>query len=477
MTHQKAKETTQKDETDHLGKFDELLEEFDNIGKENVPSSDPPTVEPDQPDEPGRFVSDQTEQDMLNWARVVERNGVYLEFLDVAAAHSGLNHWVPASLKEELDTPDVHWNNARALVKRKLAKEMKALQKHESSCKDDEAILASVQTHREHVHKCYQNFFQMQQEAWESRGLLCQHVEGDGNCGVYMLLTMIHDVRMQEVDVAQAARFRIELRKLWEQHAPLPMWQKVWRVLRERLGSNQPQEPKTPKGGGKKNAQEQGLPFTPDKLTGKKRLLPAAAGNTPDRDVVVPGTDAAEEPERKRPKPTGKAKPIEERLTFKAYFERWLAEAGITYRTWVSQHRADQIWVCLGAERKWPDNCESCQRLLQREHIDKEGAAHMIVKLQEKVKVDIERWKERLMKPLKRKKGSEVEQKSAKLKSQDDVKEEIKVKEEPEVKVKQEPQEVVEQPQADGWNDVEMGKQELARTGLSLSYHCFILFP
>jgi hypothetical protein len=37
-------------------------------------------------------------------------------------------------------------------------------------------------------------------------------------------------------------------------------------------------------------------------------------------------------------------------VNFKNYFERWLAEAGITYRTWVSQHRRDQIWVRLGLE-------------------------------------------------------------------------------------------------------------------------------
>ena len=38
-------------EVDHLVKFDALLQDFDNIGKEVEPE---PTVEP-EPDEPGRF--------------------------------------------------------------------------------------------------------------------------------------------------------------------------------------------------------------------------------------------------------------------------------------------------------------------------------------------------------------------------------------------------------------------------------------
>jgi hypothetical protein len=86
----------------------------------------------------------------------------------------------------------------------------------------------------------------------------------------------------------------------------------------------------------------------PDPETNRSPSL--NSGTTPNRDVEVPGVDSPQEPEKKRPKPTGKPKPIEERVNFKNYFERWLAEAGITYRTWVSQHRRDQIWVRLGLE-------------------------------------------------------------------------------------------------------------------------------
>lgn len=195
-----------------------------------------------------------------------------------AAAHSGLNHWVPGALKEELDTPEDHWNLARAAIKKKLTKEMKLLEKRKSGCNDDEGHLASLEAHREQVQRSFQNFFKMQQELWESVGILCQHVEGDGNCGVYMLIALINDVSAKTVDFAQAARFRVELRKLWEQHAALPMWQSVWRALRERLGSNQAEDPSTPKNAKNKNAEGKALPFTPDKVAGQKRLLPAGAG-------------------------------------------------------------------------------------------------------------------------------------------------------------------------------------------------------
>ena len=193
-----------------------------------------------------------------------------------AAAHSGLNHWVPAALKNELEEPEEHWNLACSTTKKKIAKEMKQIDKRKSRCNGDEALLASMEAYREQVRQSFENFAKMQKDLWESKGLLCKHVEGDGNCGVYMLLSLIQDVPANKVDFAQAARFRVELRKLWEQHAALPMWQSVWRTLRQRLGSNQPVDPSTPSKNEK--AGEKGLPFTPDKMTGQKRLLPAGAG-------------------------------------------------------------------------------------------------------------------------------------------------------------------------------------------------------
>jgi len=91
----------------------------------------------------------------------------------------------------------------------------------------------------------------------------------------------------------------------------------------------------------------------------QKQLVPVAlrkpkcfAGNTPDRSgVIVPGTameEAPDTPPEKKPKRSGKPKPLEDRINFQVYFQRWLAEKGITYRSWISQHRRQHIWVYLG---------------------------------------------------------------------------------------------------------------------------------
>ena len=103
--------------------------------------------------------------------------------------------------------------------------------------------------------------------------------------------------------------------------------------------------------------------------------------------------------------------------------------------------------------------------MLTRQQITPENAAQAIAKLHEKVKVDITRLANHMLKPLKRKQSSETKP------DEDKANEEIKVKEEIDegalVLVPKEgtlPMDV----DADDWGDVDMGKQELARTGLSL---------
>ena len=67
----------------------------------------------------------------------------------------------------------------------------------------------------------------------------------------------------------------------------------------------------------------------------QKQLVPVAlrkpkcfAGNTPDRSgVIVPGTameEAPDTPPEKKPKRSGKPKPLEDRINFQVYFQRWL---------------------------------------------------------------------------------------------------------------------------------------------------------
>lgn len=72
-------------------------------------------------------------------------------------------------------------------------------------------------------------------------------------------------------------------------------------------------------------------------------------GDSPNRDVTIPAESDAPVP-KKKAKKTGKPKPVHETINFRLYFERWLSENGVTYRTWVSEHRRREVWVCLGLD-------------------------------------------------------------------------------------------------------------------------------
>lgn len=87
-------------------------------------------------------------------------------------------------------------------------------------------------------------------------------------------------------------------------------------------------------------------------------FLPCIAGSTPTRDVIIPAaSEPAETPPaqtdeaapKKKAKRTGKPRPVHESINFQVYLERWLSEKHVTYKTWVAEHRRNQVWVCLGS--------------------------------------------------------------------------------------------------------------------------------
>ena len=81
----------------------------------------------------------------------------------------------------------------------------------------------------------------------------------------------------------------------------------------------------------------------------------------PAQDATPPSGSQPEKVKR-----SGKPLPLETKVNFKAYFERWLAEVGISYKTWVAQHRADLVWVFLDCnkQRQTGLDLESCSGFL-----------------------------------------------------------------------------------------------------------------
>ena len=262
-----------------------------------------------------------------------------------AAEHASLNHWVPGVLKTEVGFAQAQFNQWGIDAKESMETEMKKLEEQAFRCREDPALTASIDTEMLHLKKRTANFLAMQKEMYELHSVICQDARSDGNCAVYTLMSMINDVKTSLLSDQDVAAFRLSLSQMWKRHSAEPMWQHVWEVLRQHLGSTEDLAGDSPE---KLKPKAQGdLPFTPDKQ-GSKRLLPA--GNTPDRNgVIIPAMEEAPDtPPEKKPKRTGKPKPLEDRINFQVYFQRWLAEKGITYRSWIAKHRKQHVWVCLG---------------------------------------------------------------------------------------------------------------------------------
>lgn len=191
-----------------------------------------------------------------------------------ALQHAGLNHWVPGLLSSEVDFSESqmkHWSN---VAKKSVRKEIKALQDHSFRVRDDASLHASCTQEIECLKVRLENFLQMQQYMFEEHGVICQDARGDGNCAVYTVLSLIKDISAPSLSLEDVRVFREDLSRLWRTHSEVPMWQEVWRVLRQNLGSNRGLNNEEKPKQGKQGKQQSPLPFTPDKVAGSKRLLP-----------------------------------------------------------------------------------------------------------------------------------------------------------------------------------------------------------
>ena len=75
-------------------------------------------------------------------------------------------------------------------------------------------------------------------------------------------------------------------------------------------------------------------------------MVPGASTD-PEKDKEKGKDKQTTEPEKVK-KRTGKPRAAADRLKFAEYFERWLAEKGITFRSWLQEHRRKHLWLWLG---------------------------------------------------------------------------------------------------------------------------------
>ena len=191
---------------------------------------------------------------------------------DYKKAHSVncLNHWVPALKSEQVGHSHLARDEWRNEAKEAWQQKIEALETRHLQADDADPIVKKSIEHEVAVLKRQlNNFLAMQDELFEQRGLLVRHVQGDGNCGVYMMLSLIQDIPMHEVAESEAMKLRRDLQTLWIQLRSNPVYQKVWKTLRD-FGSG----PDEGEGSQPGKPQQSKDPFTPDRAR-KKRLLPA----------------------------------------------------------------------------------------------------------------------------------------------------------------------------------------------------------
>lgn len=298
------------------------------------------------------------------------------------APHSYLNHWVPAWPADQLEEPQKWFQGFLRAAQQAGEHQVAALEARRPMCLEDVEIL-SLNSEIEIQKQSTTKFISMQQDLYHNHGLLAQHVGTDGSCGVYSCLALIKDQDPAKVTENEVLEFRNSLKTLWLGVSSDPVWQHVWMQMGHSEDAVRNKKKKCPETEKEKNDKD--LPFTPEKVGGKKRLCPSGAlvalglpfgywfchpkqdaepsqacsgfcdlyptfgpgtGNAEEQGILVPGLQA-QEPEAKKKKRTGKKLPVVESINFSKYFDRWMAEVGITYKNWVKAHSTATTIVLL----------------------------------------------------------------------------------------------------------------------------------
>ena len=261
-------------------------------------------------------------------------------------------HWVPGWLRSADDPPDLF----DQLCKDSECAMQKRIEQLGSppadASKSEEAYVRKV-AHSEEVDRItssHHNLTQMQLALWNDFRIAAKGTVGDGNCGIEMLLSFNENIPVTQGEMAPRGdmldiitAYRKELQRLWQQVSELEFWQDLWqKCVGNRVNMDQwkellqpaPRTPvATPPRGERKQNREASV--TPPKSFAPGKLLAIGEGEPEMQEVVV----EAGEPPQKKAKPTGKPRAPSEVIRFENYFPKFLAERGLTYREWISEHK------------------------------------------------------------------------------------------------------------------------------------------
>lgn len=266
-------------------------------------------------------------------------------------------HWIPAADRSDADAADLY---------EKLVEDTDAKMqvKIESLTRDLELASPeakpSLSFEIDKATSMHKNLLQMQLELWSDHRIAAIGTEGDGSCGAEMLvaftesshsaLCVAQGLVAEREDMAQIlAQCREELALMWRWVCSDPAWRSIWKFFcaghvnlqKYKALDTSSYDHGTP---------DQSKP-APDAATPEKGYHPMSASLVPGGDAplesvtaVVSCRDGSPPKKKKR---TGKALPPCDKIKYNKYFSIWLAEKGLTYRIWMSQHCKGMVVVYL----------------------------------------------------------------------------------------------------------------------------------
>ena len=268
-------------------------------------------------------------------------------------------HWIPGADRNDQDPPDLYEllvADTDATMQARMLAVSQGLRKEATRVEKESAA-----TEVERLTAMHRNLLDMQLELWMEHNIACRGTLGDGNCGVEMLvaftensssaLCVIPGIAAPRQDIQQVLQqYREELRTMWFWASGDPAWQTIWRHFNGGRVLLDPyrdvQAPADGHGTPQKSRKAMEDVATPEKDTNKVALVPG--GEVPIESVTACVT--FQEPEAgppKKKKRTGKRLDPIDRVKFSKYFSIWLAERGLTYRSWFSHHCQHKVVMCL----------------------------------------------------------------------------------------------------------------------------------
>ena len=221
---------------------------------------------------------------------------------------------------------------------------MSVLNRKLETC-DDAGIKATLMADIDEVNEKCKNLMAMQLDLFVNHQIACKDTLGDGNCGVHMLVSfcengainVVHAPAADDDDVSHIVQqHRDELADMWKWVSCHKGWQSVWKHFCKnvvdlstwRIGVS------------KASCEDVPAPSTPEQGACSGLLVQA---DSPIKSVMVAAPE--EQPPKKRR--TGKPLPPCETVKFDKYFGSFLAEKGLTYRSWLSKHCKSSVMVKL----------------------------------------------------------------------------------------------------------------------------------